>query len=114
MEGIFYGVFTMSEDLIFWFFCGMKNRSYFRVKADRQLKQPIKDFCLNDFAVLIKRLWKNEKITNEHIKVLSKYGNQQITPYSDIEATPKEDFLWREATMAINKELERIGLATNA
>lgn len=85
--------FGDAEEVWLWFcFCessGDKGRS-----LGSAVSRPCET---SDVAVILKRLVREKKILQEHLKVLSRFGLAQLPPHPQSGDSAEECRLWREA-----------------
>ena len=57
----------------------------------------------SDVAIIVKRLVREGKITQNHLRVLSKYGLEQMPPCEAFGASSTDCFLWKSALFEMEK-----------
>ncbi len=92
-----------------WFWC-CRCRLGDREKFCRQDNQNAKSCETNDIYISLRRLQYKGLIGPAHIKILVRFGMEQIPPSSRFGASRLQCFLWREAIDCLEQELRSKGI----
>lgn len=91
-----YEPFTSAEEVWFWFCSSLLARGDgFRSRSDYCGK--LRACEIVDIYRIIKTMKQNHYLSNRHLRVMSKWGERQISPWYDRHAKRSEIRLWEEA-----------------
>lgn len=99
--------FSSSEEA--WFWCCLCEQLK-EIKAQNRtphLKRPCESA---DIIIALKTLQKEGKISQNHTRILTKYGLKQLPPHRNFGDSLKACFLWEEAMHFLNILLKKKGI----
>ena len=99
--------FESSEEAWFWYcLCeSLKNERTHGYEA-----KTVRPCESSDIAIAVKRLLREGTIRPEHLKVLTKYGFEQVPPHPHFGDSLKICQLWREALSFLESLLRKKGI----
>lgn len=99
--------FTSSEEAWFWY-CLCEKLGFQRARSgDSRVARPCES---SDIALSVKKLFRQGLLKPEHIKVLSKYGFEQVPPHPHFGDTPRICQIWKEALQFLESLLRQKGI----
>jgi len=99
--------FESVEDAWFWCcFCDMQ-KGVGRSHASSSRVPPCET---SDIFIVIKRLVEEKSLFQRHLRVLSRYGLKQVSPYMADDSTEEEKNLWKEAMTRLWRPLYNKGI----
>lgn len=104
-----YIPFENSEEAWFWCcLCESLGNERARAQGARVLRP-----CESaDIKISLNRLMRDGRLTEHHVRVLSKYGYKQIPPHENFGQPRRECSLWREALHLLENILMLKGIVT--
>ncbi len=86
--------FSSPEEAWFWY-CLCAQLGFERARnRDARIVRPCES---SDIIRAVRNLLKTGILTDEHVRILSKYGGEQAPPHENFGATRRICLLWREA-----------------
>jgi len=102
--------FISSEEAWFWY-CLCEKLGFQRAHGgESRIARPCES---SDIAISVKKLFRQGILKPEHIKVLSKYGFEQVPPHPHFGDTPKICQIWDEALKFLETLLRQKGIVYN-
>ncbi len=99
--------FISSEEAWFWY-CLCEKLGFERAKGgESKIARPCES---SDIFLAVKRLLQNGILKPIHIKVLSKYGFEQVPPHEHFGDTPRICQIWKEALQFLETLLRQKGI----
>ena len=99
--------FESVEDAWFWCcFCDM-HKGVGHAHATSAKVPPCET---SDIFIVIKRLVADKCLMQKHLRVLSRYGLKQVSPYMADDSTEEDKNLWREAMTSLWRPLFNKGI----
>ena len=99
--------FESVEDAWFWCcFCDMQKG----VGHSHASSSTVPPCETSDIFIVIKRLVEEKSLFQKHLRVLSRYGLKQVSPYMADDSSEEDKNLWREAMTRLWRPLFNKGI----
>ena len=99
--------FESVEDAWFWCcFCDMQ-KGVGRSHGSSSVVHPCET---SDIFIVLKRLVAEKSLLQKHLRVLSRYGLRQVSPYMADDSTEEDRNLWKEAMARLWRPLFNKGI----
>ena len=99
--------FESSEEAWFWYCLCESLKGERTHNHEAKIVRPCES---SDIAIVVKRLLRDGVIRQEHLKVLTKYGFEQIPPHPYFGDSLKICRLWKEALSFLESILRKKGI----